>query len=67
MVVGLLRNHVLIRIRSHRCNNRRLVGHAFWSRRLFRRWASVSTWLMSTTLVLCQGGFPAKAEIVSRV
>lgn len=67
MVVGLLRNDVLIRIRGHGRHNRRLVCHAFWSRGLFRRWASVSTWLMSTALVLCQGSFPTEAGIVSRV
>lgn len=66
VVVGLLRNDVLIRIRSHCCNHRRLVGHAFWSWRLFRGWASVSTWLMSPALVLCQGCFPTEAGKVSR-
>lgn len=63
VVVWLLRNHVLVRIRSHCCNNRRLclIGHAFWSRRLFRGWASVSPWLMSTALMLCQGCLPTEA------
>lgn len=67
VVVGLLRNHVLIRIRCHRCDHRRLVSHAFRSWRLFRGWASVPTWLMSTALVLCQSCFPTEARRVSRV
>lgn len=67
VVVGLLRNDVLSSIRSHCCNHRCLVGHAFWSGCLFRGWACVSTWLMSTTLMFCQGCFPAEARKVSRV
>lgn len=67
VVVWLLRNHVLVRIRRHSCHDWCLIGHAFWSRRLFRGRASISILLMSATLVFGQSGLPAETSVARRL